>query len=88
MSNLSSSCTAAETAKAVTAQAARQKYVLRMARCWSSPGARAALNDGQNNHRNTVPESMEEIKTGITRMYSSRMRIARSLTVSHCIRKN
>ena len=66
MSNLSSSCTAADTAKAVTAQAARQKYVLRMARCWSSPGARAALNDGQNNHRNTVPENMGKIKTGVT----------------------
>ncbi len=56
MSNLFSSDTNADTAKATRQHAARARYVLMTARCWSSPGARAELNDGQYNQRNTVPE--------------------------------
>ena len=61
MSNLFSSETSAETAKATRQQAASARYVLMTARCWSSPGARAELNDGQYNHRNTVPTTMGKI---------------------------
>ena len=69
MSNLFSSETSAETAKATRQQAASARYVLMTARCWSSPGARAELNDGQYSHRNTVPTTME--KSVQTSMYNS-----------------
>ena len=53
--NLFSSDTNVETANATRQHAASARYVLITARCWSSPGARAELNDGQYNQRNTVP---------------------------------
>jgi hypothetical protein len=56
MLNLLSLATSDETANAVTQQAASEKYVLMTARYWLSPVTSAALNDGQNTHRNSVPE--------------------------------
>jgi hypothetical protein len=34
------------------------------ARCWSSPDAKAPLNDGQNIHKNIVPIKKTKEKTG------------------------
>lgn len=59
MLNLLSLATSDETANAVTQQAASEKYVLMTARYWLSPVTSAALNDGQNTHKNSVPEILE-----------------------------
>ena len=58
ISNLSSLLTRADIAKVTTVQAAKAKYVFMTARCWSSPRAKALLNEGQNIHKNIVPENI------------------------------
>jgi hypothetical protein len=57
MSNFFSLLTIDDTANTVTQHAARERYVLITARCWSSPSTNAELKLGQNNQRNTVPIS-------------------------------
>ena len=65
MTNLFFSCVAADIAKDAKTQAQSEKYVLRIALCWGSPGAAAAeLKLGQNIHKNTVPtrENMSDVR--------------------------
>lgn len=41
-----------------------------MPRCWSSPGAAPALNEGQYIHRNTVPGGGDDEEVEDERKYS------------------
>lgn len=55
MSSLLSFETKAETMIAVTVQAARDKYVCKMARSCSGPSTRAELKEGQKIHKKILP---------------------------------
>ena len=57
MSNLFSLLNNELIANVVEVQALSDIMVLIIARCLSFPVAGPALNDGQNNHRNKVPEN-------------------------------
>ena len=66
-------------ATVVTTHAAREKYVLTTARCWSSPGARAALKLGQNTHRKSVPATARSCNRTVCSV-SDRLGLPMSMT--------